>query len=61
MPTWRKAGVNEEFCVREVAVATSNRQWAEFAVPKSGTVRFRLPRPGRWHVSVTAALAAADR
>jgi len=75
-PTWRKAGVNQGFCVRDVAVGKINRRWAGLAVPKLGKVRFRLSRPlpssygmaritldraGRWHVSFSAVQAATDR
>lgn len=67
--TWRKAGRNEGFCVRDVKVVRLNRRWATIAVPKVGPVRFRLSRPlpdncrqarvtldraGRWHVSFSA-------
>ena len=66
-PTWRKRGVHEGFCVRDVTVRRLNRRWAQITVPKAGPVRFRLSRPlpagplgmarvtldrkGRWHVS----------
>jgi putative transposase len=75
-PRWRKAGVDEGFCVRDVTVARSNRRWATIAVPKVGPVRFRLSRPlpasfgmarvtldraGRWHVSFTAAQPTLER
>src|SRR5450759_1030285 len=75
-PTWRKAGVNQGFCVRDVAVGKINRRWAGLAVPKLGKVRYRLSRPlpssygmaritldraGRWHVSFSAVQAATER
>jgi IS605 OrfB family transposase len=67
-PRWRKAGVDEGFCVRDVKVRRISRKWAEVHVPKVGWVRFRLTRPlgehgmarvtrdraGRWHVSFSA-------
>jgi IS605 OrfB family transposase len=75
-PTWRKAGIDEGFCVRDVKVQRLNRRWATVAVPKLGTVRFRLSRPlpatygmarvtldraGRWHVSFTAPQPPLER
>ena len=68
-PRWRKVGIDEGFCVRDVTVARLNRRWSTVMVPKCGPVRFRLSRPlpdrygmarvtrdraGRWHVSFTA-------
>jgi len=68
-PRWRKKGINEGFCVRDVSVVRLNRRWATIQVPKCGPVRFRLSRPlpaeygmaritsdraGRWHVSFSA-------
>src|SRR2546426_1087638 len=67
-PRWRKAGVDEGFCIRDVKVRRISRKWAEVHVPKVGWVRFRLTRPlgehgmarvtrdraGRWHVSFSA-------
>jgi len=68
-PRWRKKGINEGFCVRDVSVVRLNRRWATIRVPKCGPVRFRLSRPlsaeygmaritsdraGRWHVSFSA-------
>jgi putative transposase len=68
-PRWRKAGIDEGFCVRDVKVRRLNRRWATLHVPKCGPVRFRLSRPlpatfgmgrvtldraGRWHVSFAA-------
>lgn len=68
-PRWRKQGLDEGFCVRDVKVKRLNRRWAEVLVPKVGWVRFRLSRPlpkrhgmarvtldraGRWHVSFAA-------
>jgi putative transposase len=67
-PRWRKEGVDEGFCIRDVKVRRISRKWAEVHVPKVGWVRFRLTRPlgehgmarvtrdraGRWHVSFSA-------
>lgn len=68
-PTWRKAGLNEGFVVRDLTVRKLSRKWAEITVPKVGRVRFRLSRPvppdaktarvtrdraGRWHVSIVS-------
>jgi putative transposase len=67
-PRWRKEGVDEGFCIRDVRVRRISRKWAEVHVPKVGWVRFRLTRPlgehgmarvtkdrsGRWHVSFSA-------
>ncbi|MGH8973942.1 MAG: RNA-guided endonuclease InsQ/TnpB family protein [Acidimicrobiia bacterium] len=67
-PRWRKQGVDEGFCVRDVSVGRLSRKWAEILVPKCGAVRFRLSRPlgphgmaritkdraGRWHVAFSA-------
>jgi putative transposase len=67
-PGWRKKGVDEGFCIRDVKVRRISRKWAEVHVPKVGWVRFRLTRPlgphgmgrvtkdraGRWHVSFSA-------
>ncbi len=69
LPTWRKAGVNESFCVRDVKVIKLNSKWAKILVPKVGEVRFRLSRglpetygmaritldrALRWHVSFSS-------
>lgn len=67
-PCWRKAGIDEGFCIRDVKVRPISRKWAEVHVPKVGWVRFRLTHPlgvhgmarvtrdraGRWHVSFSA-------
>ena len=68
-PTWRKAGINEGFCVRDVRVVKLNGKWAKILVPKVGEVRFRLSRglpetygmaritldrALRWHVSFSS-------
>jgi putative transposase len=43
-PTWRKAGINESFYVRDLSVRKLNRKWGEVLVPKAGWIRFRLTR-----------------
>lgn len=68
-PSWRKAGRDEGFCIRDVKAEKVNRRWGRVFVPKVGWLRFRLSRPlpaksgmarvtldpaGRWHVSFTA-------
>lgn len=75
-PRWRKAGLDESFCVRDVTVERLNRQWATTVVPKLGSVPFRLSRAlpaiygmarvtldrsGRWHVSFAAPQPAVKR
>ncbi len=75
-PTWRKAGRDEGFCIRDVQVEKCNRSWARVLVPKAGWLRFKLSRPlpagtgmarvtldaaGRWHVSFTATQPAIVR
>jgi hypothetical protein len=64
-PRWRKDGVDEGFCIRDVKMRRICRKWAEVHVSKVGWVRFRVTRPlgkhgmarvtkdraGRWHVS----------
>jgi putative transposase len=75
-PRWRKAGISEGFCVRDVRVERLNRRWVSLQVPKVGPVRFRLSRPlpaehgmarvtadraGRWHVSFAAPQPVLER
>jgi putative transposase len=75
-PRWRKKGIDEGFCVRDVKVQRLNRRWATLHVPKCGPVRFRLSRPlpaehgmarvtldrsGRWHVSFAAPQPVLER
>jgi IS605 OrfB family transposase len=74
-PRWRKQGVDEGFCVRDVRVRRVSRKWAELQIPKIGWVRFRLTRPlgphgmaritkdraGRWHVAFAAPQPALAR
>jgi putative transposase len=75
-PRWRKAGIDEGFCVRDVSVERLNRRWATLQVPKIGPVRFRLSRPlpaehgmarvtsdraGGWNVSFSAPQPVLER
>lgn len=75
-PRWRRRGLDEGFCVRDVHVQALNGRWAQITVPKCGSVRFRLSRPlpsahgmarvtrdraGRWHVSFTAPQPILER
>jgi len=74
-PRWRRKGVNEGFCIRDVRVEGLSSKWAQVFVPKVGWVRFRLTRPlgshgmarvtkdrsGRWHVSFAAPQPAVPR
>lgn len=43
-PSWRKAGRDEGFCIRDVNVEKRNRRWGRVFVPKVGWLRFRLSR-----------------
>ncbi len=75
-PTWRKAGRDIGFCIRDVKVEKCSRRWARGFVPKVGWLRFRLTRAlpagtgmarvtfdaaGRWHVSFAAAQPVINR
>ena len=75
-PSWRKAGRDEGFCVRDVKTKKLNRRWASVFVPKVGWLRFRLSRAlpaksgmarvtldaaGRWHVAFAATQAPIQR
>ena len=60
-PTWRKAGLNEGFCVRDLSVRKLNRKWGEVLVPKAGWVRFRLSRPWAEIEASTSARITLDR
>jgi transposase len=67
-PRWRKVGIDEGFCIRDVKMRRISRKGAEVHVPKVGWVRVRLSRPlgphgmgrvtrdraGRWYVSFSA-------
>ena len=68
-PTFRKAGINEGFSIRDLTIKRLNRKWATVFVPKIGAVKVRLSRSwhecqtatsarvtlknGQWHVSLT--------
>lgn len=41
-PTWRKAGVNEGFYIRDLSIKRLNRKWGTVLIPKCGWVKFRL-------------------
>ena len=43
-PTWRKAGINEGFAIRDLSVRRINRKWGQVFVPKCGWVKFRVTR-----------------
>lgn len=60
-PRWRKAGVNEGFCVRDVRVRRINRRWGEMQVPKAGWARFRLTRPWADIEAAGSARVSLDR
>lgn len=75
-PSWRKAGRDEGFCIRDVKAEKVNRRWGRVFVPKMGWLRFRQSRPlpaksgmarvtldaaGRWHVAFTAEQPAIER
>jgi putative transposase len=60
-PTWRKAGFNEGFVVRDLTVTQINRRWATITVPKAGAVRFRLTRPSELLDGCRSARVRCDR
>ena len=60
-PTWRKAGVNEGFYVRDLSVRKVNRKWGELLVPKAGWVKFRLTRSWAEMEASTSARVTLDR
>jgi len=60
-PTWRKAGQNEGFRVRDLSVAKLNHKWGTVHVPKVGPVRFRLTRAWSDVRSATSARVTLDR
>ena len=43
-PTWRKAGINEGFAIRDLSVRRLNRKWGQVLVPKCGWIKFRITR-----------------
>ena len=60
-PTWRKAGVDEGFCVRDLSVRKLNRKWGEVLVPKAGWVSFRLTKAFPEIQASTSARVTLDR
>ena len=54
-PTWRKAGINEGFYIRDLCVRRINRKWGEVSVPKAGRIKFRITR--EWNDIATASSA----
>ncbi|WP_366526761.1 transposase [Ferrimicrobium sp.] len=60
-PTWRKAGINEGFAVRDLSVRRVNRKWGQVLIPKCGWVRFRISRPWVEIESATSARVTLDR
>ncbi len=60
-PTWRKAGINEGFYVRDLSVRRINRKWGEVSVPKCGWVKFRITREWKDIETATSARITLDR
>ncbi|MDA8271185.1 MAG: transposase [Actinomycetota bacterium] len=60
-PTWRKAGQNEGFYIRDLSVRKLNRKWGELLVPKAGWVRFRLTKAFSEIEVSTSARVTLDR
>src|SRR5664280_3504746 len=60
-PTWRRAGVHEGFCIRDLSVRRLNRKWGEVQVPKAGWVRFRISRQWAEITAATSARVTLDR
>jgi len=60
-PTWRKAGVNEGFVIRDLRVRQINRRWGLVTVPKAGRLRFRLTVPWRQIAGCSSARLTLDR
>ena len=60
-PTWRKAGQNEGFYIRDLSVRKLNRKWGELLVPKAGWVKFRLTRSWAEMEASTSARITLDR
>lgn len=74
-PTWRKAGHQEGFVVRDLVVSKLNAEWSSVVIPKLGPVKFKVSRAlpegaksarvsldgaGRWHVSITSTPVARE-
>ncbi len=60
-PTWRKAGIDEGFCIRDLSVRRINRRWGAVQVPKCGWVRFRLTRQFSDIEAASSARVTLDR
>ncbi len=60
-PTWRKAGQNEGFYIRDLSVRRINRRWGEVLVPKAGWVSFRLTKAFSEIQASTSARVTLDR
>ncbi len=60
-PTWRKAGINEGFAIRDLSVRRINRKWGQVFVPKCGWVRFRVTRQFQDIETASSARITLDR
>ena len=60
-PTWRKAGINEGFAVRDLSVRRINRKWGQVFVPKCGWVKFRVTREWSDIETASSARVTLDR
>jgi len=60
-PTWRKAGVNEGFAIRDLFIRRINRKWGQVWVPKCGWVKFRVTREWRDIETAKSARVTLDR
>ncbi|WP_276973276.1 RNA-guided endonuclease InsQ/TnpB family protein, partial [Ferrimicrobium acidiphilum] len=60
-PTWRKAGINEGFAVRDLSVRRINRKWGQVFVPKCGRVKFRVTREWSDIETASSARVTLDR
>ena len=60
-PTWRKAGDNEGFYIRDLSVRRIHHKWGQVYVPKCGWVKFRLSKPFSEIEASTSAHVTLDR
>ena len=60
-PTWRKAGINESFYVRDLEVRRLNRKWGQVFIPKCGWVKFRVTQQWQNIASASSARVTKDR
>ena len=60
-PTWRKAGVDEGFYIRDLSVRKLSHKWGEVLAPKTGWIRFRLTRQFSEIEASTSARVTLDR